>query len=144
MLNTQAWRASATPMLALWLAACGGAEALIIPLFEFGFSGSSGAVQIQIFFGPDKPTASSGNFDFVNMNVDANPQIHFSGNYSGCNFNLALIPPVPPDTVPAPIANSYCGSFTGNDTIELRPTSCTGLPVLALKRQGTGSRTTGC
>ncbi len=127
-------------VLALTLAACGGGlEVLVIPLFEFGFAGSAGAVQIQVFFNPDTPTQSSGNFVGVNMNVDANPQLHYTGSYSGCSFTLATS-----DAVAAPVASSYSGSFKGNDSIELRPTSGTGLPVLTLQRQGTGTRVTGC
>jgi hypothetical protein len=142
MSTTHSWRASAASLLVLWLAACGGGELLIIPLFEFGFSGTTGAggsVTVQVFFGPDTPTASSGTFDFVNMNVDANPQVHYTGNYSGCGFTLST-----GDAVPVPAAASYSGRFTANDSIELRPTSGVGLPVLTLQRQGTGTRNMGC
>lgn len=151
MLTTHARRASAVTVISLWLAACGGgAEILVIPLFEFGFSGTSGAVQIEMFLGPDKPVTSSGNFDFVNMNVDANPQVHFSGTYSGCNFNLKFKPDVPLVPLPPQIADSYSGRFTGNDRIELQPTSGIGLPVLTLQRKpnpdpgGGPTRNLGC
>jgi hypothetical protein len=145
MLSTHAKRASAVAVVTLWLAACGGgSEVLVIPLFEFGFSGTSGATQIELFFGPDKPIASSGAFDFVNMNVDAGPQIHFSGTYSSCTFNLTFKPDVPPVPLPAKIAESYNGRFVGNEGIEMRPTSGVGLPVLTLQRKGTGSRNMGC
>ena len=74
---------------ALCLAACGGgAELLLIPLFEFGFSGSSGGVALQVFFLPDKPTTTSGNFDQVNFNVGA-AQFAYTGSYSGCTFTLS-------------------------------------------------------
>jgi hypothetical protein len=145
MLSTHTTRASALAVVALGLAACGGgAELLVIPLFEFGFSRTSEATQIDLFFGPDKPTASSGAFDFVNMNVGADPQIHFSGTYSSCTFSLTFKPNVPPVPLPAKIAESYNGRFIGNDSIEMRPTSGVGLPVLTLQRKGTGSRSMGC
>ncbi len=139
MLITRVWRASAAPFLALCVSACGGGvEALIIPLFEFGFSGTSGGVQIQVFFGPDHPTTTNGTFDFANMNVDG-VQFQYTGTYSGCNFNISTT-----QAVTAPAAASYSGRFRGNDTIEMNPTSGAGLPVLTLQRQGTGTRTTGC
>ena len=126
-------------LFALGLSACGGgSEALIIPLFEFGFSGSSGATQIQVFFLPDAPATSSGNFDGVNMNVDA-VQFAYTGTYSGCTFSISTNAAV---TVPA--AASYSGRFISNDRIELTPTSGNGLPVLTLQRQGVGTRQMGC
>jgi hypothetical protein len=137
------WRARAlASLLALWLAACGGgSEVLLIPLFEFGFSGTTtGAVGVQVFFLPDTPTTSSGTFDSVNMNVDGfAQQLHYTGTYSGCSFTITTA-----DAVAAPIASSYDGSFKGNDTIELKPPSGSGLPVLTLPRQGVGTRVTGC
>ena len=124
---------------ALCLAACGGgAELLLIPLFEFGFSGSSGGVAVQVFFLPDKPTTTSGTFDQVNFNVGAT-QFAYTGTYSGCTFTLDGS-----KSVPAPAAPSYNGRFVGNDSIQLTPTVASALPVLTLQRQGTGSRVIGC
>jgi len=136
-------RARARPLsallFALGLAACGGgSEVLVIPLFEFGFTGNSGATQIQVFFLPDAPTASSGTFDGVNMNVDAT-QFQYTGTYSGCTFSLSTNA-----AVAAPAAASYSGRFLSNDRIELTPTSGNGLPVLTLQRQGIGTRQMGC
>lgn len=139
MLNPFARRASASALLALCLAACGGAEVLLVPLFEFGFVGTTtGGVNVQVFFDPDTPTTSSGNFTFVNMNVDAN-QVPYSGSFSGCSFSISTTA-----AVAAPIAARYSGRFTGNDRIELQPTSGNNLPTLVLQRQGTGTRVTGC
>ena len=124
---------------ALCLAACGGgAELLLIPLFEFGFSGSSGGVALQVFFLPDTPTTTSGNFDQVNFNVGA-AQFAYTGSYSGCTFTLSSS-----KSVPTPAAPSYNGRFVGNDSIQLTPTVASALPVLTLQRQGTGSRVIGC
>lgn len=139
MLNNFAWRASASPLLALGLVACGGAEVLLIPLFEFGFSGSSGGVTVRVFLGPDRPTTSEGTFDLANLSLDGAPPFGYTGSFSGCTIRLSTTA-----AVPAPAAASYNGSFTGNDSIELRPTSGNNLPVLVLQRQGTGTRVTGC
>lgn len=122
------------------LTACGGAEILVIPLFEFGFTTTSGATTLAVFFLPDTPTTASGNFDSVNMNVGAS-QIQFGGSYSGCSFKLALKSGF---VATAPAAASYDGRFLSNDSIELRPTSGVGLPTLTMKRQGTSVRQTGC
>ncbi|WP_296443054.1 hypothetical protein [Rhodoferax sp. UBA5149] len=140
MLSTHAWRASAVAVITLWLAACGGGtELLIIPLFEFGFSGTSGAVQASVFFLPDTPTQSSGSFDQVNVSVNGGAQTIYAGTYSGCNFKLSTVVAVAP-----PLSVGYSGRFTGNDSIELTPTNDVNLPVLTLQRQGTGSRNMGC
>lgn len=143
MLNLQSRRSRAiAPLLALWLAACGGgAELLLIPLFEFGFTGTTtGNVGVSVFLFPDNPTTSSGTFDNVNMNVEGVAgQVSYSGTYSGCAFTLST-----DVAVAAPIAAKYDGSFQGNDSIELRPASGVGLPVLTLQRQGVGSRVIGC
>jgi hypothetical protein len=127
----------------LAVAACGGGSeaVLLIPLFEFGFTGKApGDVGVQVFFLPDKPTTTTGTFDAVNMNVDGVAgQVHYTGTWSGCSFSLQTA-----DAVQAPIAASYAGSFKGNDAIELKPTSGAGLPTLSLQRQGVGTKVTGC
>jgi len=134
-------RTCCAPLLALWLAACGGGtEALLIPLFEFGFTGTTtGNVGVQIFFGPDNPTTATGTFSFVNMNVDGfAAQLHYTGTWSSCTFAITTA-----DAVQAPIAASYNGSFKGNNSIELTPASGAGLPTITLQRQGVGTRA-GC
>lgn len=124
------------------LSSCGGgAEVLLIPLFEFGFTGTSGATTVQVFFLPDTPTTSSGTFSSVNMNVDALPQLHYDGTWSNCSFKLTL---QAGSVAAAPIAASYNGRFLSNDSIELAPSSGAGLPTLTLKRQGTSVRQIGC
>lgn len=131
---------------ALALGACGGgAEVALIPLFEFGFTGTTtGNVGVGVFFLPDKPTTTSGTFDSVNMNVDTIVgQLHYGGSWSGCSFSLAIAADSAAN-VQAPIAATYMGSFQGNDTLQLKPTSGAGLPTITLKRQGTGTRQTGC
>jgi hypothetical protein len=139
MLNIRAKRASVVAALTLCLGACGGgAELLVIPLFEFGFSGTIGAVQVGVFFLPDKPTQGSGTFDQVNVSINGASPLVFTGTYSGCTFNLSTSL-----AVSAPLSNSFSGRFTSNDVIELRPTTVS-LPVLTLQRQGTGSRNMGC
>ncbi len=130
------WHArSVASWVALCLAACGGAAALVIPLFEFGFSGTSNGVSIALTPLPGRPTQSSGSFDSVSMTVNDAVTVGFTGTYSGCTFKLTVIPPVPPDTVPPPIADSYDGRFTGRDSIELQPTSGVNLPKLTLQRK---------
>ena len=138
MFITKLWRSRAAPVVALCLAACGGSASLLTPLFEFGFSGSSAGVAIQVFFLPDTPTTATGTFDGVNMNV-GQVQFRYTGSYSGCDFSLSAAV-----AVTAPAAASYSGRFTGNDSIQLTPTSGANLPVLSLQRQGTGTRSTGC
>ncbi len=129
------------PVVALALAGCGGGtELLIIPFFAFGFSGSNGAVPISLFVGPDSPPTASGNFDFANLNVDdGRALINYTGRYNSCSFTLSTAA-----AVTAPAAASYAGSFTGKNTIVLRPTSGVGLPTLTLQRQGDDTRQTGC
>ncbi len=134
-------------LAALIAAGCGGgSEVLLIPLFEFGFTGTTGAVQVQAFFLPDTPTTPTGTFTGVNMNFDAT-QLHYDGTWSSCSVKLtadAAANAAANVVVTAPASTSYDGRFMGNDTIELRPTSGSGLPVLTLKRQGVGTRKTGC
>ena len=88
MFITKLWRSRAAPVVALCLAACGGSASLLTPLFEFGFSGSSAGVAIQVFFLPDTPTTATGTFDGVNMNV-GQVQFRYTGSYSGCDFSLS-------------------------------------------------------
>ena len=141
MMNpTQRARRGAAAALVSTLVACGGAELLLVPLFEFGFTGTSGATQFSVFFLPDTPTTSSGTFDSVNMNVGPT-QIRYDGTWSNCSFKLTLKPGV---VLVAPAATTYDGRFTTNDSIELTPTSGAGLPTLALRRQGTSVRQIGC
>ena len=134
-------------LAALIVAGCGGGtEVLLIPLFEFGFAGTTGAVQVQAFFLPDTPTTPTGTFTGVNMNFDAT-QLHYDGTWSSCSVKLtadAAANAAANVVVTAPASTSYDGRLKGNDTIELRPTSGSGLPVLTLQRQGVGTRQTGC
>ncbi|KQY90423.1 hypothetical protein [Pelomonas sp. Root1444] len=123
------------------LSSCGGgAEALIIPLFEFGFSGTTGATKVDMFFVPDTPTSSSGSFSGVNVSINGAPSILYDGTYANCTFTLSLHA----GSVAAPIAAGYNGRFLSNDSIELAPTSGAGLPTLTLKRLGTSQRQMGC
>jgi hypothetical protein len=133
-------------LAALIVAGCGGAEVLLIPLFEFGFAGTAGAVQVQAFFLPDTPTTPTGTFTGVNMNFDAT-QLHYSGTWSSCSVKLtadAVANAAANVVVTAPASDSYDGRFKGNDTIELRPPSSSGLPVLTLVRQSVEPKQTGC
>ena len=133
------WSGGALLLSALVFAGCGGgSEVLLIPLFEFGFAGTAGAVQVQAFFSPDIPTTTTGTFTNVNMNFDAT-QFQYGGTWRSCTFSLTAN-----GAVTAPAAATYDGKFMGNDTIQLQPTSGSGLPTLTLQRQGVGTRQTGC
>lgn len=123
------------------LVACGGGtELLLIPLFEFGFTGTLSGTPIGVFFLPDTPTASSGNFDTVNMNVGPT-QIRFNGSWRSCSFTLAL---KPGEAAVAPAVATYNGRFVGADSIELVPASGNAALAMTLKRQGAATRNTGC
>jgi hypothetical protein len=134
-------RALRSAAAAAVLAGCGGgAEVLVVPLFEFGFTGSSGATTIQVFFLPDTPATATGTFDSVNMNVDAQ-QVQYDGTWSNCNFALAV---KAGQTAIAPGAAAYDGHFQGVDTIVLTPKGAPALPVLTLQRQGNATRSFAC
>ena len=124
------------------LVACGGGAAAVIPLFEFGFEGTSGAAQIELFPLPPNPTTSSGTFQTVNMNVDA-VQVRYDGTWSNCDFKLTVQSGV---ALQPPAVASYDGRFTGANTIVLTPTSGgAGAPTLTLNRKpGTLSRPFSC
>jgi hypothetical protein len=131
------------------LSSCGGgAEVLVIPLFEFIFVGNTpdNSQSIQASFAPNKPTTSSGNFDLVNLDAFANGGGHssgatYGGTYSGCTFKLSVRAD---STATAPFAASYDGRFTSNDVVELTPTSGTGLPTLKLTRSPLSQTKSGC
>ena len=120
-------------VLATSLAGCGGGEAIVVPLFVFGFSGTNGASQFGVFFDPDTPTTASGTFNFVNLNVDGNVT-QYGGTWSNCTFALSL---PQGQNATAPAADSYSGRFQGMDTVVLTPPSGSGRPTLTLQRQGT-------
>jgi hypothetical protein len=127
--------------LAIGLAACGGGEARVIPLFVFGFSGTTtGNVQVGVFFDPDNPSTASGSFNFVNLNIDGNIT-QYNGSWSNCSFTLSL---PQGQTAQAPAAASYTGRFQGMETIVLSPASGAGLPTFTLQRQGTSTRSFAC
>jgi len=116
----------------LALAACGGGSeaVLLIPLFEFGFGGTTtGGVVVQVFFEPALPTTSSGTFTSVHLNADGQGQLDYTGTWSGCTFSIQTAA-----AVQAPVAASYTGSFKGNQSIELQPPGGSGLPTLSLQR----------
>lgn len=127
MLTTHAKRASALAVITLWLAACGGGlEVLVIPLFEFGFTGANNTT---LFFQPDKPTQSSGNFDVdgVRLTVTGVTTV-YNGTYNGCSFNLI------PNAASAPNSPSYTGRFTNKDTIDLTLSAGVGPTPLTVNR----------
>ena len=128
-------------VLALGLAACGGGtEALVIPLFVFGFGGTSGTAQVGVFFDPDSPTTATGTFNFVNLSIDGNIT-QYTGSWSNCGFTLS----VPQgQTATAPAADSYNGQFQGIDTVVLTPSGGSGRPTLTLQRQGVATRSFAC
>lgn len=119
--------------LAVGLAACGGgAEVLVIPLFTFGFSGTSGATQVGLDVQPDNPTTATGTFTLANLNVDGNT-IQYGGTWSSCSFTLKLIVAAGNDLV-APAVAGYDGSFQDAHTIVLTPNPA-GPPSLTMKRR---------
>lgn len=151
MFSTLTWRLRAATTLALCLAACGGGELLVIPLFTFTFvgnTGGAGSEQIQIFLQPAATTTSSGNFGQVNLTVtDASStetQYPYTGSYSGCGFDIRFDTTSPKAPPTAPVATSYSGRFTGADTIELRPTGASSLPVVTLTRTTLLKQDFGC
>jgi len=120
------------------LTSCGGGvgeAALVVPFFTFGFSGNVGGVQYEVFFLPDMPTSSSGNFDTVNINVDATQFQYIGSSYSGCEFSISGAT----KTVPPPAAASYSGRFTSKDVIELTSTA----PALGVEEVLTLTRSNG-
>ena len=120
-------RISAVSLLALSLS-CGGEAS--IPLFEFGFIGTtSGNACVEMFFGPEKPTAESGTFEFANMNV-AGVQRSYTGTWSSDTFDIST-----DAAVGDPIATRYRGTFVGENTIELHPMSGVDLPPIILQRK---------
>lgn len=127
------WRGLRGAAIALSLASCGGgAEVLVVPLFQFGFDGSSGATTIEVFFLPDRPSTTAGKFDSVNMNVGTAPQIHYDGTWSGCSLVLSLRAG---ETAPAPAAASYEGRLQGVDKLVLTPPDLSVRPPLTLTRK---------
>lgn len=138
------WR-SAAVLAALIAAGCGGEAALVVPFFTFGFlfSGDVGGAQhnIAINLNPNAPTTESGNFEeFSNLRFDNNEHV-VTGSYSGCTLKLNLAPIPPATTVPAPLAASYEGRFTGPDTIQLTPQGGDNLPTLTVVRGQDGKDT---
>ncbi|GHC69348.1 hypothetical protein GCM10007320_02700 [Pseudorhodoferax aquiterrae] len=132
-------------LAALLTAGCGGEAALVVPFFTFGFvfNGDVGGAQhdIAINLNPNAPTTESGNFEeFSNLRFDNNEHV-VTGSYSGCTLKLNLAPIPPATTVPAPLAASYEGRFTGPDTIQLTPQGGDNLPTLTVVR-GQGGKDT--
>ncbi len=127
--------------LSLSLAACGGGtEVLVVPLFVFGFSGTSGTAQVGVFFDPDSPATATGSFNFVNLNID-DRITQYRGSWSNCSFTLQL---APGQTATAPAAAGYSGQFRGVNTVVLTPTAGGGLPTFTLQRQGASPRSFAC
>ncbi|MDM0118003.1 hypothetical protein QTI66_38630 [Variovorax sp. J22R133] len=143
--NNKTLRRARSPLRAAWLAAAliagcgGGAElVLLVPFFTFGFEfeGAVGGAnhKIFLFLEPGAPTTATGNFDASSgLTLDDTERHDVTGSYSGCTMTLDLAPKPPATTVPAPLAASYNGRFTGPNTLELTPKSGA-LPVLTLTR----------
>ena len=122
--------------LAIGLAACGGgAEVLVIPLFTFGFTGSSGTTTVDLDVDPSDPTTANGSFNLANLSVDGNT-IRYDGTWSSCTFRLTL---AAGETLVAPAAAGYDGRFQGADTIVLTPNTGAGPPSLTLQRRQAGT-----
>ena len=126
-------------LAALIIAGCGGGSevVLLVPFFTFGFSftGQLGGANHDVFLNlnPNAPTTATGSFEaFSTLRIDSDSH-DVTGSYSGCAMTLNLAPTPPATTVPAPLAASYNGRFTGANTIELTPASGT-LPILTLTR----------
>lgn len=126
-------------LAAVLAAGCGGGSevALLVPFFTFGFEfkGPVGGANHDIFvnLNPNAPTTATGNFEeFSTLRID-NDSHDVTGTYAGCTMKLNLAPIAPATTVPAPLAASYDGRFTGPNTIELTPQGGS-LPVLTVTR----------
>jgi hypothetical protein len=131
--------ASAAWLAALTIAGCGGEAALLIPLFEFGFEGQSGATKIELFF-LDTPTTETGTFvNGVNMNVGLVQQ-HYSGSWARCSFALTIDAGTTPEP---PTAAKYAGRFTGPSTIVLSPAVGSD-PITLTRKPGALSRNSDC
>jgi hypothetical protein len=139
------WRRGALALaLCSALAACGGAEVLAIPLFTFGFSGTTqattGTKKIDLFLNPpDGPATATGTFASANMQIADTPSgdnaftVSYTGSWSGCTFALVV---AQGSSAALPAAAGYDGRFSGIDTIVLTPNTGGGAPVLTLQRAG--------
>jgi hypothetical protein len=120
------------------LGACGGgAEVLVIPLFTFGFSTTSGTLKVDFFFNTDPPATATGTFSSVNANVIAadltSTSVAYEGTWSNCTLKIAL---KQGQTAVPPLAATYDGQFSGVDRIVLTPPASSGGQTLTLQRQG--------
>jgi hypothetical protein len=151
MSTTRFFMTRTVATLALLLAACGGGELLVIPLFTFTFGGDTGGVnstRLSLFLGPDATGKSSGSFTTVNLNVnDGTPnavQFSYTGSYAGCDFEIAFdtktAPPAPTD----PVATRYRGRFSGADTVTLEPVGGVNLRTVTLTRSPLQKQDFGC
>jgi hypothetical protein len=117
----------------LALSSCGGgSELLIVPLFLYGFEGSSGGTAVEVFLLPDRPTTATGRFDTANVTVGA-AQTKFDGSWSNCSVSLSLRPGETPPAAPG--ASSYDGQLQGTDKLVLTPPAGSGRPTLTLTRK---------
>ena len=134
---------------AVAVAACGGAAALVVPFFTFGFgfTGDVGGAQhtVALNLAPNAPTTASGLFDPIgsNLTIETQPQIDVTGSYTGCTMTINA------PTAAPPLATSYSGRFTSKDVIAMTPLSpapSASIPVLILLRSngGTDSRAETC
>ena len=142
------------PAWSAWIAAaavagCGGAAALVVPFFTFGFgfTGDVGGAQhtVALNLAPNEPTTASGQFDPLgsNLTIETQPQHTVTGSYTGCTMTINT------PTAAEPLATSYSGRFTSKDVIELTPLTpapSASIPVLILLRSngGTDSRAETC
>ena len=141
-------RSAAAWLLAALIAGCGGGAALLVPFFTFGFSfnGAVGGANHDIFLNllPTEPTTATGSFEAGStLRIDTRTH-EITGSYAGCQFTLNVAPIAGETSVPAPLAGSYNGRFSGPNTIELAPVPAN-LPVLTLARaQGADQRPQTC
>jgi len=108
--------------LAWPLAGCGGGALAYAPFLQFAFEGVLQRRFVNLSFSPPTTTATSGKFDDtsqINVNdptgVAAFVSSTFTGSFEDRDMKLRLQTPA------APLAPSYVGRFTDDETVRLTP-----------------------
>lgn len=98
---------------------------------------------VSLSLSPPNPTQPRGDFTGANLAITDGVAVFLdyqpTGTYDECDSTLVVGPAAQP-----PIAPSYTGHFTGNDTLVLTPVGHPELPVLQLLRDPKGTRDMGC
>ncbi|RZU00840.1 hypothetical protein [Rivibacter subsaxonicus] len=138
----------------LALAACGGAEVLIIPLFEFIFSANNVVVGATTYTvsasftpsnpsasNPSNPSSSSGTFSSASLSVEGGDSYAATGSFDQCNIALNV-----GGNPVSPIAAQYTGRFTDDNTLVLTRVggALPDFPTITLLRDPKSQRSGGC